>query len=309
MKKPRTKERDTKPKDPAAETAPAAPRFGPVPAEALGERCQVTVAASVLNAVRRHARSSMSAEVCGVLIGEETPEGTLIEAAISGENAAQGGAHVTFTQDAWEHIYGVKDRDYPDKRIVGWYHSHPGFGIFLSRHDAFIHENFFSAPGQVAWVYDPHSEEEGCFGWVDGKLRRLSLVRVVDTDYAASPALLDEPEAGDEDEDEPEEGSPAGSASASKWTGLRKKLILLFCFAVVFIAGVAAGLLVMPVPVMVYSLPDGRILSEAEAHALLERAFTLQREQNRREGEAGQDSQGDDGANPRPEAPREGTVP
>jgi hypothetical protein len=95
-------------------------------------------------------------------------------------NAAQGGAHVTFTQDTWEHIYKTKDRDYPDERIVGWYHSHPGFGVFLSDHDTFIHKNFFSSPQQVAWVYDPHSDEEGCFAWRGDRIERLANFAFVD---------------------------------------------------------------------------------------------------------------------------------
>src|SRR4029453_14212343 len=48
----------------------------------------------------------------------------------------------------------------------GWYHSHPGFGVFLSDYDVFIHKNFFTATHQIAWVFDPHSDSEGCFGWV-----------------------------------------------------------------------------------------------------------------------------------------------
>jgi proteasome lid subunit RPN8/RPN11 len=130
--------------------------------------------------IRQHARASSKAEVCGVLIGTEEESVTSVQASIPGANAVQGGSHVTFTQDTWEHIYRIKDRDYPEARIVGWYHSHPGFGVFLSDHDAFIHKNFFSAPRQVAWVYDPHSDEEGCFGWMGTKLERLSRIVLVD---------------------------------------------------------------------------------------------------------------------------------
>jgi proteasome lid subunit RPN8/RPN11 len=130
--------------------------------------------------IRQHARASSKAEVCGVLIGSEDENTTTVQASIPGANAAQGGSHVTFTQDTWEHIYRIKDRDYPEARIVGWYHSHPGFGVFLSDHDTFIHKNFFSAPQQVAWVYDPHSDEEGCFGWIGTKLERLSRIVLVD---------------------------------------------------------------------------------------------------------------------------------
>jgi proteasome lid subunit RPN8/RPN11 len=115
-----------------------------------------------------------------VLIGQDKDHRIEVTASIEGENADQAGAHVTFTQATWEHIYAVKDKRYPSQRIVGWYHSHPGFGIFLSEHDTFIHRNFFSSPGQVAWVFDPHSDEEGCFGWVAGHIERLTRIAVQD---------------------------------------------------------------------------------------------------------------------------------
>jgi proteasome lid subunit RPN8/RPN11 len=148
-------------------------KLAPVPLE-------VAIDSQVVRTIRQHARSSSKTEVCGVLIGQDRDRRVQIEACIEGENAEGAGAHVTFTQDTWEHIYAVKDKRYPEDRIVGWYHSHPGFGIFLSEHDTFIHKNFFSSPGQVAWVYDPHSDEEGCFGWVDGQIERLSRVSVLD---------------------------------------------------------------------------------------------------------------------------------
>ena len=67
-------------------------------------------------------------------------------------------------------MHEALERDFPDEQIVGWYHSHPGFGIFLSGHDLFIHENFFSGPSQIAYVVDPHAGTEGVFGWREGKI-------------------------------------------------------------------------------------------------------------------------------------------
>ena len=88
-----------------------------------------------------------------------------------------------------------RNRDYPQARIVGWYHSHPGFGVFLSDHDTFIHKNFFfSSPRQVAWVYDPHSDEEGCFGWTGDKLRRLSHITFFDDKGGESAGETGKPE-------------------------------------------------------------------------------------------------------------------
>jgi proteasome lid subunit RPN8/RPN11 len=138
----------------------------------------VLMESEVARQIRQHARTSMKAEVCGVLIGSTDHERMTVEACVQGINAAQGGAHVTFTQDTWEHIYKIKDKEYPDQKIVGWYHSHPGFGVFLSEHDLFIQQNFFSNPQQVAWVYDPHTDEEGCFGWVGDKIEKLTAIRI-----------------------------------------------------------------------------------------------------------------------------------
>lgn len=139
-----------------------------------GAARSVTFRGSVLQSIRQHARSSPQAEICGALIGRQSDARTFVNGAVPGEGAAQGGAHVTFTQEAWVRIHEEKDRQFSGQAIVGWYHSHPGFGVFLSDHDIFIHKHFFSTPGSLAWVYDPHSDEEGCFGWTGGEVRRLA---------------------------------------------------------------------------------------------------------------------------------------
>ena len=143
-----------------------------------------------------------------------------IEACIAGLNAAQAGTHVTFTQDTWEHIYKTKDRDFPEQRIVGWYHSHPGFGVFLSDHDTFIHKNFFSSPTQVAWVYDPHSDEEGCFGWVGERIERLSEIAVSDRKGGEGAGETGKPEpvgAADDSQDDDVQGSMRQEPEAPVW--------------------------------------------------------------------------------------------
>jgi proteasome lid subunit RPN8/RPN11 len=83
-------------------------------------------------------------------------------------------AEVTFTHESWSQINKEMDAKFADERIVGWYHSHPDFGIFLSERDCFIHEHFFSGPGQVAYVIDPVRDLEGVFAWRNGKPTPLS---------------------------------------------------------------------------------------------------------------------------------------
>jgi proteasome lid subunit RPN8/RPN11 len=180
------------------------------------KHANVRISTEVARQIRQHARSNLKNEVCGVLIGDFEDGATHVCACIAGANAAQGGAHVTFTQDTWEHIYKIKDRDFPDERIVGWYHSHPGFGIFLSDHDTFIHKNFFSAPEQVAWVFDPHSDEEGCFGWHGGHLERIPRFAFTDAHGGEPANVSNKPEpvrASDYDSDWEEE--PVGSAKSN----------------------------------------------------------------------------------------------
>jgi proteasome lid subunit RPN8/RPN11 len=180
------------------------------------KHANVRISTEVARQIRQHARSNLKNEVCGVLIGDFEGGATHVCACIAGANAAQGGAHVTFTQDTWEHIYKIKDRDFPDERIVGWYHSHPGFGIFLSDHDTFIHKNFFSAPEQVAWVFDPHSDEEGCFGWHGGHLERIPRFAFTDAHGGEPANVSNKPEpvrASDYDSDWEEE--PVGSAKSN----------------------------------------------------------------------------------------------
>src|SRR5207247_9572037 len=68
------------------------------------------------------------------------------------------------------------DQSYPDMRILGWYHTHPGHGIFLSDMDLFIHKHFFNLPWHVAFVFDPQNQEEGLFAWRNSNMAIESFV-------------------------------------------------------------------------------------------------------------------------------------
>ena len=139
-------------------------------------RFQVVVKQSVLNDIYRHGGSSSDIEVCGVLVGnvyhDEVGPFLYVEAGIRGEHAGNQAAQVTFTAETWSYIHAEMEKHDATQRILGWYHTHPGFGIFLSAMDLFIEEHFFNLPWQVALVYDPHNGEEGVFVWQAGKAVR-----------------------------------------------------------------------------------------------------------------------------------------
>lgn len=165
------------------------------------EGCEVNasrtfVLQSVINEIKAHGRTSMHREVCGVLLGNLCFDGgpyLLIDARIEGKFATHQSGSVTFTSETWDYINSERDSKYPEKKIVGWYHTHPGFGIFLSNMDAFIHNNFFSLKWQPAYVFDPQAETDGFFFANDGSLNQEDVVivpdvtvQVVDSKFKAS---------------------------------------------------------------------------------------------------------------------------
>ena len=143
------------------------------------------VAQSVINAIKIHGRSSMNREVCGVLIGalcwdDAIGAYLLIDARIEGKFANHQAGSVTFTSETWDHIHSELNAKYPDRKIMGWYHTHPGFGIFLSNMDFFIHENFFGNKWQPAYVFDPQAETDGFFFWHENNLELEEVVIIPD---------------------------------------------------------------------------------------------------------------------------------
>jgi proteasome lid subunit RPN8/RPN11 len=112
--------------------------------------------------IEQHAYSQLSAEVGGVLMGTVSPDGTSIQGFIPALSASAEQVTLTFTHDVWEDILKMARDQFPDLAIVGWYHTHPTFGIFLSEYDLFIQQNFFNNPGHFALVIDP---VQGLYGW------------------------------------------------------------------------------------------------------------------------------------------------
>ena len=127
-----------------------------------------------------HAKSDLDNEIGGWLIGswkadqETGEEYVIIERCLPAVGARRGAAYITFTQDTQVAMFEIMEEKFPDKQLVGWYHSHPRMSIFLSSYDLFLHRSFFPHPYQVALVIEPHSQTAGFFirdrdGNLDGK--------------------------------------------------------------------------------------------------------------------------------------------
>ncbi len=145
-----------------------------------------------LRAAQAHALGSLSREVAGVLVGprpEKQPDGRyvvhIIDSIIA-KHTVMHGASVTYTPESWRYVNDKLMERYPDETavIVGWYHTHPGFGIFLSGMDQFIHQNFFTQIWHTALVLDPIAKKSGFFCW-DRHKSRVSPVDFVWPMWAA----------------------------------------------------------------------------------------------------------------------------
>ncbi|MDR0609960.1 MAG: Mov34/MPN/PAD-1 family protein [Planctomycetaceae bacterium] len=144
---------------------------------------QIVVRRSTLNVIKTHGQTSLHAEVGGMLVGSllwDNQPFLFVEASIAGKHTDEQVASVTFTAKTWEHVWSIQERDYPNKKIVGWYHTHPGFGVFLSPMDMFICEYTFNAPYHVAYVYDPQSDDDGWFVWKNSTLIKLTPLIIED---------------------------------------------------------------------------------------------------------------------------------
>lgn len=126
--------------------------------------------------IERHALSDTSVELGGILLGKECLDPDTgrpfvrITRALEAKHYQNTQASFTYTHDSWEEINRERDLRCPDLDIVGWYHTHPDFGIFLSGHDEFIHRHFFNQPLHVAYVVDPIRQDRGFFRWSEGRL-------------------------------------------------------------------------------------------------------------------------------------------
>jgi proteasome lid subunit RPN8/RPN11 len=143
---------------------------------------RISISEEAHQAVWMHARKTLLdgdpiKEVGGILVGNiyKDTEGPFLEvkAAIVAEHTRNEGTEVAFTPETWDHINQAKDRLYPGDKIVGWYHTHPRFGIFLSERDKFIQQHSFAYPWATAFVIDPVQNAEGFFFWSNGELQEV----------------------------------------------------------------------------------------------------------------------------------------
>lgn len=133
---------------------------------------KIMIYESVLDEVLAYSDAEQQRERGGFLLGQVDEEAgrVVVTGFVPAEHTREQAAHLTFTHDTWAHLRREVVARYAGSRVLGWHHTHPGLGVFLSEYDRFIHRHFFDAAWQLAMVVDPRRGEFAFFQWLGGEI-------------------------------------------------------------------------------------------------------------------------------------------
>ena len=123
----------------------------------------IQISALALLKMLKHGRAGVPMEVMGLLLGEFVDEYTVRVVDVFA--MPQSGTNVTV--EAVDPVFQMKMMEMlkqcgRPEMVVGWYHSHPGFGCWLSSVDTNTHQSFEQLnPRAVAVVIDPIQSVKG----------------------------------------------------------------------------------------------------------------------------------------------------
>ena len=193
---------------------------------------KVYIKQDVYKALEKLAASDTTKELGSIILGEYCQEHgkthVIISQYIEAKYTDASASTLTFTHETWDYVHTEHERRYPDKKIIGWQHTHPNYGIFLSNYEKFIQENFFNLPFQVAYVIDPIQNLRGFFQWKNGRIEKLKGYYIYDD--VGKPIKIEQSKV------KKEETAPAKTSKAASI------LIALLCVATLFLSFFAISL-------------------------------------------------------------------
>jgi len=135
----------------------------------------VLVSEAVMAEIFFQLKSKAGVEAGGVLVGsafvdlDRPLHAVVVRRGLLGDNSEGTPVSLKFTSDSWQSINSkLPGLPEEERNIVGWYHSHPGLGVFLSVRDHLTQRSFFTNPWQIALVVDPNRDTFGFFYGSEG---------------------------------------------------------------------------------------------------------------------------------------------
>lgn len=123
-------------------------------------------------------------EVMGLLIGnllrDDDGEYAVVTKVVTSELIADR-VSVKFDQNSMEALFDAVDEMEFDEQIVGWYHSHLGYGCYMSEKDIKTQDTIFGGETGFALVIDPVLQEISVFDSKKGAPEKVTMI-VIESD-------------------------------------------------------------------------------------------------------------------------------
>ncbi len=152
-----------------------------------GSGGSVIVAQDAFDEVQQFLKLDVKREHGGFLLGgiiegafQTHNFATFVDSVIPCPKASGSMGYLTFNHDCWQTLYqhpGIRNET---KSIVGWFHSHPGMTLKMSKKDIFIQSEFFEAEWQIAWIFDPINNKHAIYSLAESKINSIGNIGLVD---------------------------------------------------------------------------------------------------------------------------------
>jgi proteasome lid subunit RPN8/RPN11 len=147
----------------------------------------------IMQKIEEHCFSETKVEVGGFLVGHRKENITTVKHILKAKHASSKQSQLTFTNKTWESVWNELPGLGDDLELVGWFHSHPNFGVFLSDYDKFIQNQFFKDDGKITIVVDPIQGQRGWFYSTGGDVHPMGEIENTDKKkLAVSSSSTDE---------------------------------------------------------------------------------------------------------------------
>ena len=154
----------------------------------FSDQVAIEIEFAALRRAIAYSSKCLTQETGGFLIGRANQQDRWvveIRKFLPASGTRSAAASLTFTHDSWSAVHRYLDKRATGEKIVGWHHTHPRMGPFLSEHDLFIQRSFFREPWHVALVMDPVQQQLAFF--------QSSANRVLDCGFAIILDTYDRP--------------------------------------------------------------------------------------------------------------------
>lgn len=144
--------------------------------EHVEENKKIYISQSAYKAIHCFTKGKTVNESGGFLIGDVVmafgETNIMIHGFVEAKHCESTPTTLKFTHETWAYCHKEVEKKYDGKKILGWIHTHPNFGLTLSAYDKFIQESFFKEEYNIAYVIDPIQKTECFYFWINGVLER-----------------------------------------------------------------------------------------------------------------------------------------